>query len=220
MIRDLIKVANGLDSLGLKREADIVDKLIRMASGSSDPRKEREMAILEELDRLDPNRKAPKSTLSHEERAKIKHIEKHIMRINNFIAEGEFRPSLVSYDEYGLSPESVSYYYDNALSTFESGLTGHRGSHGRRLTDALTQDERDEDKRRHKEIIEGSKPRYEHMVRTEKNSPSWFRDKMRRRDIQMGGMSLDDEGEWSYEDPSFEEPSYIPSYLEGEEEED
>jgi hypothetical protein len=43
---------------------------------------------------------------------------------------------------------------------------------------------------------------------------------MRRRDIQMGGMSLDDEGEWSYEDPSFEEPSYIPSYLEGEEEED
>jgi len=58
------------------------------------------------------------------------------------------------------------------------------------------------------------------MVRTEKNSPSWFRDKMRRRDIQMGGMSLDDEGEWSYEDPSFEEPSYIPSYLEGEEEED
>jgi hypothetical protein len=37
MIKDLIKVANRLDALGLTKEADIIDSIIRVASSNKTP---------------------------------------------------------------------------------------------------------------------------------------------------------------------------------------
>lgn len=221
MIRDLIKVANKLDYLGLTKEADAIDALIRTASGMGDPKKERKKAILEELDRLDPKRQVPRSTLSYEERARITYAEEHVMMVNDFVArEDEVSDPRGVSDEYGLTLESAWDIYNNAINTFDYVMYNEPEGKFRKFTDGFIQDEKNKDKERHKAIIEGSKPRYPNVVRTEENSPSWFKDKMRGRDIQMGGMSLDDEGDWSYGDSSSGEPSYIPSYIEGEEEEE
>jgi hypothetical protein len=67
MIRDLIKVANKLDYLGLNREADAIDALIRTASGMGDSKEEREKAIRDIIEKSKKDQRYPNAVRTEDE---------------------------------------------------------------------------------------------------------------------------------------------------------
>lgn len=194
MIKDLIKMANALDSMGLKREADSVDNLIRKVAGG-DPRSEREAAIMRKLKEIEPNFNEPRESLPLEERARLKNIEEQVKHWNNFyVSEGsEYNEG----DQYGIKLDRLKEFVTRK-DCFNHAYDGLH--YTMKLRKHLIEDLKKEEKEKHDKEIEGSKPRYDYNMRTDSNTPSWFKGELGGKDLQMGGMSLDDEGEWGYSD--------------------
>jgi hypothetical protein len=204
MIKELIKMANRLDSMGLKREADSVDNLIRKVAGG-DPRSEREAAIMSKLKQLEPNFNEPRESLPLEERARLRNIEEQVKKWNNLYAsDGSEGSEHSEGDQYGIKLDKLKGFV-NLKDYWNSSWIGDPKA--KRIRQYIIEDLKKEEKEKHDKEIEGSKPRYDYNMRTDSNTPSWFKGELGGKDLQMGGISLDDEGEWGYSDEG-EEESY------------
>jgi len=204
MIKELIKMANHLDSMGLKREADSIDNLIRKVAGG-DPRSEREAAIMSKLKQLEPNFNEPRESLPLEERARLRNIEEEVKKWNDFYAsEGSEGSEYSDGDQYGLKLDKLKDFMTRK-DLWHSSWIGEPKA--KILRQHRIEDLKKEEKERKMRALEASKPRYDYNMRTDSNTPSWFKGELGGEDLQMGGMSLDDEGEWGYSDEG-EEESY------------
>lgn len=205
MIKHLIKMANTLDSIGLKREADAVDSLIRKVAGESDPRSEREAAIMSKLKEIEPKFNESRESLPLEERARLRNIEQQVKKWNDLYASGGSEGSEYSEgDQYGLKLDKLKEFVTRK-DYWNSSWIGNEKA--KRIRQYDIEDLKKEEKERKMRALEASKPLYDYNMRTDSNTPSWFKEELGGKDLQMGGMSLDDEGEWGYSDEG-EEESY------------